>query len=137
MAGSDVKAVAGQSLTIVASIEAEPPSDDVTFELNGNQLMDDSATGLVISHKEYKSTISIERVSRKLCGKLKCLARNVSGLGTGEINIKVEGRPVMPDGRVELTNVTKDSCRLSWEDVTDDGGLPCEYLVEKQIKVQS
>lgn len=90
---------------------------------------------LVISHKEYKSTIFVEKVSRKLCGKLKCLARNGSGLGHGEINIKVEGKPVLPDGRIELTNVTKESCRLSWEEVTDDGGLPCEYNVEKQLKV--
>ena len=40
-------------------------------------------------------------------------------------------RPSPPEGPLEVSDVYKDRCRLSWKPSKDDGGLPIEhYLVE-------
>jgi hypothetical protein len=42
------------------------------------------------------------------------------------------GKPSSPKGPLEVTNVHKEGCKLSWAKPEDDGGLPIkEYEIEK------
>lgn len=42
------------------------------------------------------------------------------------------GKPSAPEGPLEVKDVTKTSCKLSWKKPEDDGGLPIkEYEIEK------
>ena len=41
-------------------------------------------------------------------------------------------KPAPPEGPLEVSKVTKDSCRLTWKHPKDDGGSPIlHYVVEK------
>ena len=41
-------------------------------------------------------------------------------------------RPSPPEGPLDVSNVTKESCRLVWKTPVDDGGSPIlHYVIEK------
>lgn len=43
------------------------------------------------------------------------------------------GEPGMPGGPLEVSNITEDSCDLSWRAPVEDGGYPVtHYKIEKQ-----
>lgn len=42
------------------------------------------------------------------------------------------GKPSAPEGPLEVSDVTKTTCKLSWKKPADDGGVPIkEYEIEK------
>lgn len=42
------------------------------------------------------------------------------------------GKPTRPGGPLEVTDVTKNGCKLKWKKPEDDGGAPVEYYeIEK------
>ena len=45
---------------------------------------------------------------------------------------KLIGKPSAPEGPLEVKDVTKTGCKLSWKKPEDDGGVPIrEYEIEK------
>lgn len=46
--------------------------------------------------------------------------------------IYILGKPNKPGGPLEVTDVTKNGCKLKWKKPEDDGGTPIEYYeIEK------
>lgn len=44
----------------------------------------------------------------------------------------ISAKPSRPEGPLEVSNVTKNGCKLAWKKPADDGGSPVkEYEVEK------
>lgn len=44
-----------------------------------------------------------------------------------------QGNPATPEGPIEVSDVTAESCRLTWQAPADDGGSPItNYTVEKR-----
>lgn len=42
------------------------------------------------------------------------------------------GKPSKPEGPLDVTDVTKNGCKLKWKKPEDDGGSPVEYYeIEK------
>jgi hypothetical protein len=69
---------------------------------------------------------------RTLRGKYVLKAMNQHGKDTAEVEINVFGKPTVPRGPLEVTDVTKKTCHLTWKMPEDDGGHKLEtYEVEK------
>ncbi|XP_059095455.1 twitchin-like [Tigriopus californicus] len=135
--GKDITVQSGTTLTVFASVEAEPPVEDVDFELAGKSLLHDLNQGILIDIKPYKVRLQIDSVQRKMSGILKCEGRNVNGKHSAHVELKVQGLPSKPKGILEVTNVHKNGCRLSWGTPEDDGGLSIEYIVERKVSNES
>lgn len=131
-ASSDMVIEEGKSFKIEAEIEAEPPTQDITFAIGDNILMTDAKQGISVSIKPNKATLAVDSCTRRHNGKLSCSAQNIHGKGVSTINLKVQGCPSKPQGMLEVTNIHRNGCRLSWETSKYDGGLSIEYAVERR-----
>ncbi|VDO77816.1 unnamed protein product, partial [Schistosoma curassoni] len=58
---------------------------------------------------------------------------NEKGRDSAPVNVKVVGPPEPPQGPLEISHIKNNSCSLSWNSPTDNGGSPItNYIVEKQ-----
>ncbi|CAH8545499.1 unnamed protein product [Schistosoma haematobium] len=58
---------------------------------------------------------------------------NEKGRDSAPVNVKVVGPPEPPQGPLEISHIKNNSCSLSWNPPTDNGGSPItNYIVEKQ-----
>jgi hypothetical protein len=62
---------------------------------------------------------------------LTCTATNMNGKASAKVFIAVHGRPSVPEGLLEVANMSRDGCRLQWEASKCNGGLSIEYVAEK------
>ncbi|KHJ84916.1 fibronectin type III domain protein, partial [Oesophagostomum dentatum] len=61
------------------------------------------------------------------------LVKNEVGEDEGVFEVIVQDHPGAPEGPLEVSDVTKDSCVLSWNPPADDGGSEItNYVVEKR-----
>lgn len=57
---------------------------------------------------------------------------NSEGTDSATCRVTVVDRPAVPQGPLDVTDVTPDACTLSWRPPTDDGGSPItNYVVER------
>lgn len=48
------------------------------------------------------------------------------------LNLSITGKPSKPKGPLDVADVTKNGCTLSWKKPEDDGGSPIDYYeIEK------
>ncbi|CAH8566640.1 unnamed protein product [Schistosoma rodhaini] len=58
---------------------------------------------------------------------------NEKGRDSVPVNVKIVGPPEPPQGPLEISHIKNNSCSLSWNPPTDNGGSPItNYIVEKQ-----
>ncbi|KAE9421213.1 hypothetical protein Angca_004091, partial [Angiostrongylus cantonensis] len=75
----------------------------------------------------------VKRALRSDTGTYVITAKNVNGTDTAEVKVVVLDHPDAPRGPLDVSNVTKDGCDLSWKEPDDDGGAPVDhYVIEKQ-----
>ena len=55
----------------------------------------------------------------------------MEGQASNQLEITVVGKPSMPQDRLLVSNISQNSCRLTWKPPVDDGGLPLKYIIEK------
>jgi len=128
----DVVANEGETLTLLAEVQGEPPAQDIRWFVAGQEVVDDPKGGVVIDNsKEYKSKLQLDSVSRKHAGQVVCEASNLSGSGKAAVQLAVHGKPSIPEDRLIVSNITASGCKLSWGAAKNSGGLPLNYLVEK------
>ena len=59
-------------------------------------------------------------------------AKNKWGEDSATVEVQVMGKPTVPGGPLEVSNVTKKTCHLKWRPSDDNGGKPInQYEVEK------
>ena len=122
----------GETLGFEVDVEGEPPAHEIVWTLGGKDLTEAPGNGIVIdNNKPYRSVVTKENLSRRDLGTLLCTATNMEGKATCGVEIVVVGKPSMPDDRLLVSNISKNSCRLNWQAPKDNGGLPLEYIVEK------
>ena len=57
---------------------------------------------------------------------------NEFGADEGQVRVLVLDRPCAPEGPLEVSDVTADSCKLSWKPPADTGGADItDYVVER------
>ncbi|KAL3252349.1 hypothetical protein MRX96_017668 [Rhipicephalus microplus] len=120
----------GQAVNFDVDIIGEPPPT-VTWEHVGKgEVKSDEV--YQVDNVDYNTKFNILRATRKETGVYKVKATNASGTDEAEVEINVLGKPGKPNGPLEVSNVRKDGCSLSWKKPDDDGGCPIEcYEVEK------
>lgn len=127
------KVKAGLSLTVEAEYVGSP-DPSVTWEFREGQPL---AENLLISAKSgvLTSTTSffIPSAKRSESGNYTLKLKNEVGETSGVFEVIVQDRPSPPKGPIEVTDVTKEGCVLSWQAPEDDGGAEItNYVVEKR-----
>ncbi|PNF43664.1 hypothetical protein B7P43_G15461, partial [Cryptotermes secundus] len=85
-----------------------------------------------IENIDYHTDFSIISAMRRDTGKYTLIAENASGKDQETVELTVLAKPGIPQGPLEITDVTKTSAKLKWKKPEDDGGCPIkEYEVEK------
>src|SRR5699024_12328340 len=65
-------------------------------------------------------------------GVCKLTLKNPYGEVSASAKVTVLDRPEPPEGPLEITEITKESCKLKWKLPKDDGGCPIKhYILEK------
>ena len=70
---------AGESMAFEVDIQGEPPAHDIVWSLGGKELTDGGVGIKIDNSKPYKSTISVDGLTRKDIGALDCTATNMEG----------------------------------------------------------
>ena len=73
-------------------------------------------------HSSGLAKIMFIPAKRPLRGKYVLKAKNQFGEDSAEIEINVFGKPTVPRGPLEVSDVTKKTAHLSWKMPEDDGG---------------
>ncbi|KAG8335958.1 myosin light chain kinase activity protein [Homalodisca vitripennis] len=85
-----------------------------------------------IDNIDYNTKLLIMKATRAESGKYTIIAKNSVGEDRAEIDITILGKPSKPKGPLEVSDVTKNGCKLKWKKPEDDGGSPVEYYeIEK------
>ncbi|VDN28526.1 unnamed protein product [Gongylonema pulchrum] len=127
------KVKAGLSLTVEAEYIGSP-DPSVAWEFREGQPLGEN---LLVSTKAgvLSSTTSffIPSAKRSEGGSYTLKLKNEVGDTSGIFEVIVQDRPSPPKGPIEVTDVTKDGCVLSWQPPEDDGGAEImNYVVEKR-----
>ncbi|KAI3379405.1 hypothetical protein SNEBB_010472 [Seison nebaliae] len=77
----------------------------------------------------------IKDVEHEDSGRIQLNVGNNSGTNDVSFNLKVQAKPLQPQGPIDVNDITKDSCRLQWRAPKDDGrARVSHYTVEKHDK---
>ncbi|GLH11531.1 Titin, partial [Gryllus bimaculatus] len=119
----------GLTVTLDVNIIGEPPPA-VTWYFQDKELKTEDQVR--IDNIDYNTKFFIMKAKRAHSGKYKIVAKNSVGEDTAEIDITVLGKPGKPKGPLDVSDVTKNGCKLKWKKPEDDGGSPVEYYeIEK------
>lgn len=120
---------AGLAISLDINIIGEP-APVVTWKFKDAEL--NSSDTLRIDNIEYNTKLFIMRAKRVQAGKYTIIAKNSVGEDVADFEIAVLGRPGKPKGPLDVSDVTKNGCKLKWKKPEDDGGVPIDYYeIEK------
>lgn len=107
------------------------PAPKVTWKLEEMKLKETDR--LSITTKTERTTLVLKDSKRSDSGKYYLTLENAAGAKTFTVAVVVVGRPSPPTGPVEISDVSFESCALSWSVPDDDGGTDISnYIVEKR-----
>ena len=79
------------------------------------------------------ATFVLKDVTRADAGSYNVVVKNCQGHDEVEVRLNVLAAPTAPLGPLEVSNVTPNSCKLSWKKPADDGGSQITaYSVERK-----
>ncbi|KPJ16777.1 Twitchin [Papilio machaon] len=120
---------AGLPVSLDVKVFGEPPAT-VTWYFKGEELK--NGPNLEIINVDYNTKFLMTKSKRANTGKYVIKAKNEVGEDEAEVEITILGKPSKPKGPLEVSDVTKNSCTLTWDKPEDDGGAPIEYYeIEK------
>lgn len=126
----DMTVIAGQEFKITVPFTANPrpkPSWTINgIEVNTDDRIrfDTSASETIYHNKSAK---------RSETGLYTIHLANSEGTDSASCRVLIVDRPTPPQGPLDVSDVTPDTCTLSWKSPLDDGGSPItNYVVEKQ-----
>ena len=121
---------AGKSIKIEAGIRGKP--DPELMWLKDNVAIKIS-TRTIISSTNLSSCLLIQNASLNDTGTYSLTAENVAGSTTTSVQVKILDKPGKPEGPVQITPKTVDSCVINWKPPEQDGGAKVtNYVVEKR-----
>lgn len=120
----------GRSFEIDVPISGRP-APKVIWKLEEMRLKETDRVS--IKTTKNRTTLTVKESMRGDGGKYFLTLENVAGAKTFTITVNVIGRPSPPEGPIEITSITAESCELSWNEPEDDGGTEItNYIVEKR-----
>ncbi|XP_052825204.1 twitchin isoform X2 [Octopus bimaculoides] len=125
----DVTAILGEEFKIVIPFTGNPIPDS-TWKLGKASVADDPRV------KINSSPDQIVMVNRKAemtdAGKYNITLSNEKGFDTVSVNVTIVDKPSKPEAPLEVSEITPDSCCLTWNPPKDNGGsIISNYVVEK------
>lgn len=118
-------------------IRGEPAPTTLLYHNNLELKPEELSSNYDIKIVPYNVKISITETLRHYSGVYKIYASNEHGEDEATVEVNILGPPEKPKGPLEVTCITKDSCKLNWQKPDDDGGKPVTaYQIEKFDKKQ-
>lgn len=120
----------GSSFEIDLPISGRP-APNVIWKLEEMRLKETDRVS--IKTTKNRTTLTVKESMRGDGGRYFLTLENVAGAKTFTVNVNVIGRPSPPEGPIEISAITAESCDLSWNESEDDGGAEItNYIVEKR-----
>lgn len=120
---------AGRNQKWVVDVSGEP-TPTLTWRLKDETVVNNER--VKIENVDHQTTLTITGALRKDTGVYTLIAENASGKDEATLEFTVLSKPGAPKGPLEVTEITKKSCKVKWKKPEDDGGCPItEYEVEK------
>ncbi|UJR23285.1 hypothetical protein I4U23_026301 [Adineta vaga] len=118
---SPISVAAGQVLYISCEVTGYPrPS--MIWEPDNNRARTEQSDTFV--------ALSISKVRANEGGNYKLILKNVAGTAEASFDVKIQNVP-QPVRNLKIDNIHADSAHVTWEEPSDDGGLPItSYFVE-------
>lgn len=127
----EVRVKAGETIEFNVNVEGEP-NPKIAWFINETPLTSSEHTKIDNS-TEHNTKLKTTSSNRLDSGMYKIVATNESGKDEAEVKVVVLDVPGSPNGPLDVRDVTKEGCTLSWNEPDDDGGSPIShYVVEKQ-----
>ncbi|ODM93780.1 Twitchin [Orchesella cincta] len=124
---------AGNIVRLDVDVKGEPPPT-LTWSFKGAKL--ENTYNVKVEFEDYNTRLNMRETSRELSGKYTLLAENEVGKDEATVDINILDRPGKPEGPLDVSDIHKEGCHLSWNKPKDDGGLPISsYIVEKMDAV--
>ncbi|CAM4765861.1 unnamed protein product [Rotaria magnacalcarata] len=123
---------AGRPFEIEIPFEAYP-IPTMSWAKDGKNLTPGVDSQYQTAIDQKRCTLNVEKAKRDDTGKYELKLRNPKGDTKFALDVTVIDRPGKPEGPMKVSDVTKESCTVSWRPPLDNGGCPIEkYIVEKQ-----
>ncbi|XP_013785867.1 twitchin-like, partial [Limulus polyphemus] len=126
----DIVVPAGQEFNIRVPYSGNP-TPHASWTINGKDLLPDNR---VYSEVNVAFTVLTNKCAkREDSGKYTLKLANGVGSDSASCKVLVVDKPGPPQGPLQVTDITPETCSLSWRPPLDDGGSPIlNYVVEKQ-----
>lgn len=120
----------GESFEIDVPISGRP-APKISWKLEEMKLKNTDRVS--IKSTKNRTTFTVKESMRGDGGRYFLTLENVAGSKTFTITVNVIGRPSPPEGPIEISSITSESCVISWNPPDDDGGTDItNYIVEKR-----
>uniref|UniRef100_A0A8C1Q0I9 Titin n=1 Tax=Cyprinus carpio TaxID=7962 RepID=A0A8C1Q0I9_CYPCA len=120
----------GESFEIDVPISGRP-APKVSWKLEEMRLKETDRVS--IKTNKNRTTLTVKDCMRGDGGRYFLTLENVTGSKTFTVTVNVIGRPSPPEGPIEISSITSESCVLSWNPPEDDGGTDItNYIIEKR-----
>ncbi|KAI8485779.1 Titin-like, partial [Branchiostoma belcheri] len=119
----------GQPLHVLFHVKGKPVPE-IAWTKNKKLLMPSSHVRM--ETKGEDTEVIIKEAARTDSGQYVVTAKNNAGAAEAKCTVTVLSVPSAPVGPVKVWDVTKETCRISWDTPADDGGSPItNYFIEK------
>ncbi|RZF42380.1 hypothetical protein LSTR_LSTR004188 [Laodelphax striatellus] len=131
LALQDMIVTAGKKISFTIPIEGSP-KPTAKWSLNGSPIPQGPDSRADIRTFSNQTLFEIPFSVRSDTGRYTLTLENSLGIASASCTVTVIDKPSPPEGPLEISNVSKESCRLSWRVPVDDGGSPIlHYVIEK------
>ncbi|XP_065089533.1 twitchin isoform X14 [Ochlerotatus camptorhynchus] len=120
----DISISAGSMLKFDVVVTGEPAPK---CEWRVNKALVSSDRRLEILNTDYNSKFILRPANRNDSGDYEITATNSSGRDYVLAQVTVTDKPGAPEGPLQVSDITKESCKLKWKRPRDDGGSDIEY----------
>ena len=134
----DVVVKCGQIISWNVKFGGEP-GPSVQWLKNDKELVggDGESGKISIETVSKNTTLTIKNCLRSDTAKYKVVLTNSSGTATASADGVVLGKPSLPEGPLEVTNVRAKKAVLNWKKPKDDGGSPITYYALEKMDLES
>ena len=126
----DIKVRAGRPINFTVPIKGAP-TPTITWNVKGTVVLPKDPR-IETESTSTTAIINIPSSVRDDSGVFKLTLKNAYGEVSASAKVTVQDRPSPPEGPLEISEITKESCKLKWKAPKDDGGSPIKhYILEK------
>ncbi|XP_072021853.1 twitchin-like isoform X7 [Amphiura filiformis] len=126
----DVTVKAGNKIVLNVLFDGSP-APAVEWKKNGEVVQASDHVHMV--NEDENTLIQINIAERSDAGEYELTLTNDSGVCKAKCNVNVQGKPGPPEGPMDVSDVTQEGCKLSWNPPLDNGGSEItNYIVEKK-----